>query len=99
MAKQKDVVAQPVCNGGIEFIELASEEVIDSFHDDQVIFARKGCNKSLDVLDRAELVVAAVDKKFRFAALVQKRKIRVVDRKTHPNHVRDSRILAADAQT
>src|SRR2546422_1157547 len=96
MAKQKDIVAEPVRDGGIEFVELARKEVIDSFHDNQIIVPRKGCNKSLDVLPRAELVVAAVDKKFRFAALAQKRKIRAVDGNSQADQVRDTRVLAAD---
>ena len=87
MAKQKNDVAEPVRDGGIEFVELAGEEVIDSFHDNQIIFAGKGGHERFDVLYRAEFVIAAMDKKFRFASLAQKRKISVVDRKTHPNHV------------
>src|SRR6266571_672694 len=99
MAKPEDVVAEPVRDGGIKFVELAREEVIDSFHHNQIVVARKGCNESLDVLPRAEFVAAPVDKKLRFAALAQKRKISIVDGKTHPHHVGDSRMLAADAQT
>src|SRR5712692_1280008 len=99
MAKPKDVVAEPVRDGGIEFVELAGKEVINSLHKNQMIIAGKGCNEVLDALSLAELVVAAVDKQFRFVALAQKRKIHVVDGKTHAHQVRDPRMLATDAQT
>jgi len=40
MAKVKDL-SEPVCNSGIEFVQLARKEMIHAFNNDQMIFARE----------------------------------------------------------
>lgn len=97
MAEVKDL-SEPICDRSIEFVELAREKVIHAFHNDKMILTWERRNERFDACQRAILVVTAVDKQFRLAALTQEGKIRAVDGNPQPNQMRNSRLLATDTQ-
>ena len=80
MAEPENLIGKPGIDGSAEVIEFAREEVIGSFHNDEVVFARQRTDECPDLLNRAVFVSAAVHEEFRFVAAAQERKIAIIDR-------------------
>jgi hypothetical protein len=72
MTEVEDFVGDPGIDCGAEIIEFAGEEVIGGFHNNEVVFARQGRNKRLDLFDVPVFVVAAMHEQFGLVALAQK---------------------------
>ena len=53
---------EPRCDGGIEFVDMAGEEVVGAFGDHQLIFPRQCTNDPLDFPPLAELIICSVNK-------------------------------------
>ena len=62
MAKLKDAVGKPVGDRSMELIKFAGKEMIDTFDDNQVIFAGEGGDERFHFVDSAVLVVARMHK-------------------------------------
>ena len=62
MTKLKDAVGKPVGDRGMELIKFAGKEMIDTFDNDQAIFAGEGGNERFHFVDSAVFVVARMHK-------------------------------------
>ncbi len=72
----------PGINRGADFFELAGEEVVGAFDDDEALGLGERREKFSDVYARAELIVATLNYEFWFRATTQVRQVRVIHRKS-----------------
>jgi len=99
MTEAQNLAGQPGVDGATQSVELAGKEMIDSFDDDEMIFAGERGDERFDFFDGAVLVVASVHEQLGLLAVAQEREIRVVHGNAQADQVRDARVFAADAHT
>jgi len=66
---------EPRVNRAADFFELAREEMVGAFDDDEALRLGQRDEERLDIRARAELIVAALNDQFRFRAISQVRQI------------------------
>jgi hypothetical protein len=69
---------QPGGDGGVKLVQLADEEVVGVFHDNEFVFAGQRRDEISELGDIAELVIAAVDEELWFGAMREEGKIGAV---------------------
>ncbi len=79
-------------------IEVAGEEVVGIFDDDEAIFTGKSRDEFFNFGASAEFVVGAVNEEFGLGAIGEKPEIGAVHRNAEADEFVDARIAAADAQ-
>ncbi len=64
MRKSRVAAKQPIGDGLIELVEMASKEMVGVIDDDQLVFAGQRGNEFSNLSYRTMLVIGAMDKEF-----------------------------------
>jgi len=98
MVTPENLFFEPVRDGGVQFVKLTDEEVVHPLDDSQTILSGQRGYEGSDSFHRTVLVFTSMNKEFRLITMAQERKVRAIDRNAQSSQVRDSRILARNAQ-
>src|SRR5271168_1136316 len=93
-----EALGNPGSDSAIEFIEFTGEKMIRAGNFDHAIVAGERRNQRGELVQGAELVVAALHEEFWLGARRKVSKIRVIYRRAQSDQVRHSRVLAANSQ-